>query len=1704
MAGPNDINGKIEINATPAIKAIDKVITQLAQLGTAFPMVATATDKMEKSLVKAMGSLKGVSGGLREAGNAAQTAAKQQKMYDDQLTRQGEGIYKNRVAQAQAANKQMVTDEQTARAAELAALRGAIQERYSLESSASKTRYAQARDANKQIVSDERASRQAELSALRQSIQGRYATEASSARTRVTDAQRTNRQLVADETAANRARINSLRTAILERDRLQQQSSKAQIQYAAEASRQGAAYGQEIVSGGLGNARYALYDVASTWGAVAVATLGAAAAVETVGIAYEKAFAQVERTTGVAGSAASDLKQQLIDITTVVPSSFQDVAGIAALGGQLGIAADGITTFTDVVAKLTATTDLSSQAAGTALGRFQALLGTSTDQFDNLGSSILRVGVNSVATETQIVNTATQISSMGSFAGLTADQVIGLSGALASVGTQPELARGTVTRTFTQISKAVSEGGAQLDLFAKLSGTSSREFAQAWGTDKFADTFQNLLKGIHAAGGDSVAVLKELGITSVRDVPALLRLAGAQGVVERAFSDAKAGFADNTELNRQFGIVADTTAAKLTEFANTIKGAFSQFANTGAVKAAVEVVLSLANAFLQFARNPIGKVFLTLAAAVTVAVGAFAAFQATMALTRATTYAMATANAAMTTSTVAGSGAVSGLTKQFALLSLGQTRAAAASAAYRASIAAGTGQTRAYGSALVAAGRAASGFGAATRLALSGLGIGVAITALVAGVNAIGNAMKSASAKAKDYYGDTSSLADALKADTQVYNNTGAAIRTSTASVTQSNQKLADWAVQLGSATGGQVQLNSATGTTTKSIMEQTVAIGQSTTQALANILINNEKFQKSWQENGAAVEAAGGSLQELFNAMLAGDQGGSQYLDDLSKKYETLVQSQYGVQNSTTVLTAAQKEQYAAVTDIRSGLLGLRNGVKSADTVLADNIKTVQFATDVNKAAGISAEAASAGYGEFGEGAEDANTSLSQLINTALAGTDGLLAIGNAAYSLGQSLADNGKVFDLYSASGRANFGALQQTITTMVAAAGDNSSALAAYLQGLMQSLVNFGVTGADALNYVRAALDATGNASVSTEALTAAVNTTSIALDQGYSAALQKAANSANRSAGATKKAGDAAEKAGKQVRTMKDYVDDLSSVLDRAFELRFEVQDAKDAIADAIAEIKQGIKDAAKKEPLSIADFFAKKNSKGEAKDAIRSTYYDLVQASKDAQQAVKDANAAIKQSMADLSGLKADRSVLEYQLMVARAYGDTARAAQIQAELAKNTADTADAQAELNKQKQEAKDAQNSQNKTLKGNSKVAVKNRADVRSLQGGYVDYIQSLIDAGASQKTINKAIKQSKADFLAQGRALGYSDAELAAYAATFDDFGDAQDKASKGTDKNTASARDNRDAMSTLTQAWQDYIQALIDSGAPASVVNDAIKDGEDNLKKQGEQMGMTKNQVKPYVEQLKSIPTAIRKIPKDITVKFNKPSVSPIAQALAEYKARHKKDSVTVNTKLDRSGITNGINSYPRKNIKVGTLKPTKLDTPKNMLLHAAGVDTRNFYVDKNVNVGGNMWVDGSLGNGKTRNTAHQATGGVVPRFLASGGSSLTHPGKAAGTDTIPAWLTPGEFVQRRAAVDYYGVPFMNALNNMQIPRYLSSGGPTVSAPSGGGGTGIQLVELLPTQLNQIVQGVSTQIMLDGHVLANSVNSNNSRQNSLGRG
>ncbi|EGO8419129.1 phage tail protein [Enterococcus faecalis] len=76
------------------------------------------------------------------------------------------------------------------------------------------------------------------------------------------------------------------------------------------------------------------------------------------------------------------------------------------------------------------------------------------------------------------------------------------------------------------------------------------------------------------------------------------------------------------------------------------------------------------------------------------------------------------------------------------------------------------------------------------------------------------------------------------------------------------------------------------------------------------------------------------------------------------------------------------------------------------------------------------------------------------------------------------------------------------------------------------------------------------------------------------------------------------------------------------------------------------------------------------------------------------------------------------------------------------------------------------------------------------------------------------------------------------------------------------------------------------------------------------------------------------------------------------------------------------------------------------------------------------------------NVKTRRVT-RANGGIIPQYRANGGSIMKHIFKSKGTDRVPAMLTAGEYVQRKKAVDHFGIDFMERINNLDLSGALAS-------------------------------------------------------------
>lgn len=405
----------------------------------------------------------------------------------------------------------------------------------------------------------------------------------------------------------------------------------------------------------LVRARYALYDVASEGRRVGIIMTGIGVAAVKAGADFERAFIDVARTTGLTGTALGNLRDSLLEISKTSPISFEDITKIATLGAQMGIAAAGIDEFASTVAKFSAVTGVSVDTTATSFGRIAELLNVSASEYENLASSVLYAGRNSLATEEQILTLTSQIAASAAQAGFMADETIGLATALASLGIAPEQARGVILRLFSDFDKVVSENGKTLEDYASIMGKTSAQVADLWKTDApaFFLEFTDALSKTSSSAEGMNGVLSALGIVETREVNVLQRLAGNHDLVKESLDNAGISYKEGSDAAEQFAQRAETLDAKLQRLGNNLLALTASIGEgIGAfLKPAIDIISKIVGAL---ASNAIAVSLGAIGLVVSAGIGIFLLYKAAVAQAMASLFALKTT---MTELSITGKGA---------------------------------------------------------------------------------------------------------------------------------------------------------------------------------------------------------------------------------------------------------------------------------------------------------------------------------------------------------------------------------------------------------------------------------------------------------------------------------------------------------------------------------------------------------------------------------------------------------------------------------------------------------------------------------------------------------------------------------------------------------------------------------------------------------------------------------------------------------------------------------------------------------------------------------------------------------------------------------------------------------------------------------------------------------------------------------------
>lgn len=136
------------------------------------------------------------------------------------------------------------------------------------------------------------------------------------------------------------------------------------------------------------------------------------------------------------------LEEALRNLSLQIPLPATELAHIAEIAGQLGIANESLVGFTEAVAGIGVSTELGTEQASLALGKLATVFGIPADAADDfalrVGGAVVALGNNLATTETPIVNFAARVAGTFSALQIPIEYLLGLGAAVTATGTQVE------------------------------------------------------------------------------------------------------------------------------------------------------------------------------------------------------------------------------------------------------------------------------------------------------------------------------------------------------------------------------------------------------------------------------------------------------------------------------------------------------------------------------------------------------------------------------------------------------------------------------------------------------------------------------------------------------------------------------------------------------------------------------------------------------------------------------------------------------------------------------------------------------------------------------------------------------------------------------------------------------------------------------------------------------------------------------------------------------------------------------------------------------------------------------------------------------------------------------------------------------------------------------------------------------------------
>ena len=289
-------------------------------------------------------------------------------------------------------------------------------------------------------------------------------------------------------------------------------------------------------------------------------------------VKFEASMAKVQKTTNMTDDELKRFGDSLKVLSTNIPVTTTELAKISETAGQLGVATKDLASFVETMAMMGVSTNLSAEAAATALAQVASVTGMASADYEKLGSAIVDVGNNFATTETSVVNFTQRIAGAATNVSMSEADMIGLATAVTSLGIATDAGSTSMQSLINKMETAVATGD-DLDEWAKVMHMSTAELTALWREDS-AEAIRQLIIGLGGLDESMTTTLRTLGIGEQRIIRTVSTLANAEastGLLTRALEEANRAWDEGTALQEEARKAYVTTESSITKYQNSVE-----------------------------------------------------------------------------------------------------------------------------------------------------------------------------------------------------------------------------------------------------------------------------------------------------------------------------------------------------------------------------------------------------------------------------------------------------------------------------------------------------------------------------------------------------------------------------------------------------------------------------------------------------------------------------------------------------------------------------------------------------------------------------------------------------------------------------------------------------------------------------------------------------------------------------------------------------------------------------------------------------------------------------------------------------------------------------------------------------------------------------------------------------------------------------